>query len=189
MQSGKQTKVSGLRSEQIRFDDRRLAASFVEMAGALPCRPTPRHVWDNAASPGRTSYRGLVLILAARAALRDAIKTGIRATIEETARRVDHHFEEAKACALFDYHRVSSGAVTLTEAVELASRETADMSAMLTRFALHHDDNARDEAVREIDAEVLRLMTLRERLVTPSQLSACQQLNVAPRRARDLVPA
>jgi hypothetical protein len=166
----KQIQPRGLLAEQLRFEDRRLAASFVEMAGALPCRPEPRHLFDNAASPGRTSYRGLVVVLAARAAMRDAIKSGERATIEETAKRIEHHFDDAKACALLEYFRVVSGAVSLDDAIETASRETADLSVSLTHLALRHDAEARDEAIREIDADMLRLFNLRACLATTSDL-------------------
>lgn len=162
----KQPNALHLLTEQLRFDERRLAASFVEMSGALPRRPAPEHLFHNAASPGRVGYRGLVLVVAARAVMRDAIKTGDRAIIEESARRIDHHFEDAKDCALRQYREIATGEVSLADATELASRETADLSVALTHLALYQDEAARDQTVREIDAEILRLSTLRAQLTT-----------------------
>lgn len=106
----KQKRIGYLLSLQQQAAERRLTDAFVEMVGALPRRPEPRHWWDNVASPAHGApFKGREAVIAGRLAVAAAIKTGDAAIIEETARRVAHFADEMKAQMLVEYLSRSGG--------------------------------------------------------------------------------
>lgn len=161
----KQHNAKVLLSEQDPFETRRLTAAFVEMVNALPCRPSPRHWWDNVASPGRLAFKGRDAMLAGRIAMDAAIATGDRTTMEATAQRVAVFFDTLKSSALRTYTAISSGELTLDGARIRASKETSEaMHAILTSTV--HEDDASTLTVREIDEAIHALSDLRCRMLS-----------------------
>lgn len=165
VETRKQTNGGGLLSEQDRFDDRRLAASFVEMAGALPCRPEPRHLFDNAASPGRVAYRGRVLVMASHSVLNQAIALNDHSVLDETAQRVERHWDHAQGVAMAPYYQIVSGETTLAEAADRAVERMTHGTAALTRWALDASRQTDAQLIEHIESEVTALLNLREQLI------------------------
>ncbi|MBA3891592.1 MAG: hypothetical protein H0X64_13790 [Gemmatimonadaceae bacterium] len=130
----KRNRVSYLQPAQQRFLLRRLSAAFVEMTGALKCRPEPRAMFDNVArEEGAARPKGYDAVLAGQIVMKAAIQQGDPTVIEDTARRVAHYFDELRAAALTDYLERSHGAEAL---LVDASRETSEATHALTLAAL-----------------------------------------------------
>src|SRR6185503_10536447 len=153
VKSTKQKNVAGLLAEQSPFDERALNDAFVQMAGALPCRPAPRHVFDNVAV-GRLPFKGRDALLAADAVLRDAVATGDVAIVEQSAARITAFFRQLEAAALTRYYAIVNGAVSFKDATLAASKETGEALHLMMCSALSGADAPHDEAIREIDEAI-----------------------------------
>lgn len=160
MPTTKQKKRAHLLYEQDRFEDRRLAAAFVEMVGALPARPQPRHCWDNVASPGRANHKGRGAVLCGRIAMNAAIKTGARSVIEATAQRIARYFDAMKDAVLAPYYALTHGAITLDDARAKASKETTEALDAIMQSVIRHDDRS-PRTLQEIDEAIQALCDLR----------------------------
>jgi hypothetical protein len=153
-----------LLTQQLRFAQRRLASSFVEMVGALPRRPEPAHVWHNVASPGRVAVKGFDAVVAGWIAMNAAVATGSIAIIDETAHRVERFFDDMKAVALSPYYAHSRGEISMTDARVRASKETTEaIHAILTSGLAAND--ACPLTIREIDEAIGALSELRASMV------------------------
>lgn len=143
----KQLCAGQLLSAQQRFQQRRIVGAFLEMVGALPGgRPEPRSWWNNAArTDNPVPPKGYDAVLAGQITLQAAIASGDAHVIEETARRVEHYFDELKAAALAPYLERTGGSVEMP--IMATSRETADVLAALPEIGLRRGCRATLERV------------------------------------------
>jgi hypothetical protein len=146
------------------FDERRLTAAFLGMAASLSSRPEPRQKWDNVAA-GRAIYKGHDAVQCAQDVMRAAIVSGDAQTIETTAERVAHFFEELKHVALRGYFAIANGDVSIDDARLAAIKEATEaVHAIAASWVLAENQ---EYTAREIDEAIAHFQQLRARMSLP----------------------
>jgi hypothetical protein len=168
MQHEKQKGVEKFAPLQESLEDRRLAAVFLGMSGALTARPEPRWIWDSTAS-GRKRYPGHDAVSAARSVVRRALELRDPSVLEESARRIVRYFDRLKDAALNDYRDVVSGGLSFPDAAIRAAKQSAEalreISRNLGTTRSPYDEITLDEVNDAIEALTLLRSKMRDRRV------------------------
>lgn len=153
--------------QQDRFEERRLNGAYVAMVGALPCRPEPRHLWDNVASGGRVKHPAAMAVIAGKVAIRAAIARGDMKLVDETVQRSDAYFDECKQAARAEYMAIIGGEIPLAAAIARASKETTEALYAIQVSTLGQQ-TVPEFTDKEIDEAIAALSDLRASRVAKS---------------------
>lgn len=146
-----------------RLLDRRLTTAFLRIPRHLPCRPEPRHVFDNVARKDNPlPPKGADLLALYRGVMEAAIATKDLGIIERTQFEIIAYHDELLAQALADSPLMTN--VAFEDIACHAMKETAEALAAIGQAGTRRGPAAIEEAVRESGEAIESLQTFREQV-------------------------
>lgn len=181
MSKQKRNRTDNPFAERNRFEERRLASSFLAMTKHLPARPAlSQSSFENVASEGRARYRGHDLVSISKDVMRDAIATGDAVVMKQTAEAIRWHFAELERVGLTDYLAISNGDVSMADATERAMKEVGEAACAMVREVIP------GRSGHEHKLDTLRECAEAKQAITVVESRIIADLQVAERRERRL---
>jgi hypothetical protein len=152
------TRSSRSPAEAAREELRELAAQFLRMVSHLPCRPEPRHAWDNRARRDqRVPHPCADAIALARTAHAAAIETGNVEIIRATRLEIEEYFDLSKKAALAlpartaaVAHRLPLGAPSSSSAYLALIKEQSEATMAVATAQIEPNETTIAHARREV---------------------------------------
>lgn len=144
-----------------RLLQRRLTSAFLAIPRHLPCRPEPRHVFDNVARASNPlPPRGADLLALYQGVMAAAIATRDLGVIEQTQGEIIAYHEELLAQALADSPLLAS--VCFRDTARQAVEETAEALSAIGVAGITAAPGDSEKAVREAGEAIASLELFRE---------------------------